>query len=201
MAIEVPAGKIFITPADLRKRYGDFDPAIFTRWQEEGKVDKIRDGLYLSGEFELRGDLDRFVIAEELYSPSYISLHSALRYYNFIPETVYQVISVTADKSVDFNYRNANYKYHHINSEAFFGYTSIEWRGGSYHMASPEKALLDLAWFEPQFADPEWLDEMRFDVDEMNEQLDWTTMLLYGEQMQSKEMMLRITSFLDVYYP
>ncbi len=68
-------------------------------------------------------------------------------------------------------------------------------------MASPEKALLDLAWFEPQFADPEWLDEMRFDVDEMNEQLDWTTMLLYGEQMQSKEMMLRITSFLDVYYP
>ncbi len=96
MAIEVPAGKIFITPADLRKRYGDFDPAIFTRWQEEGKVDKIRDGLYLSGEFELRGDLDRFVIAEELYSPSYISLHSALRYYNFIPETVYQVTSVTS---------------------------------------------------------------------------------------------------------
>ena len=40
MAIEVPAGKILITPADLRKRYGDFDPAIFTRWQEEGKVDK-----------------------------------------------------------------------------------------------------------------------------------------------------------------
>ena len=71
--LKVPKGSDFITPLQLRKRYGKYDPNVFKRWQEEGKVEKIRNGLYLNNDYELHSNTDRYKIAYELYSPSYVS--------------------------------------------------------------------------------------------------------------------------------
>ncbi|MEM1324841.1 MAG: hypothetical protein AAGI23_02745 [Bacteroidota bacterium] len=87
MALEVP-NRTFITPVDLRKRYGHFDPNVWSRWQEQEQVKKLRNGLYLNEDYNIRGQLDFFAIANRIYSPSYISLISAFRYYNLIPEIV-----------------------------------------------------------------------------------------------------------------
>lgn len=183
----------------MRLRYGDFDPNVFTRWQRDGKVKKLRNGLYLDAEFESRGEIDRFLLANALYPPSYISLHSALRYYNFIPESVYEVTSITPRKTKSVLLGNTPFSFRNVKSKLFFGFRSYEWRGEVYHIASPEKALLDLAYFYPEFEDANWLEEMRFDVDELEEQLDWSQMWSYGMMIDSKVVYQRIANLLEVY--
>ncbi len=173
MAIPVPEDTYpFVTPQLLRLRYGRFDPNIFTRWQRQGKVEKIRNGVYLDTRFEIRGDVDRFMIANQLYAPSYVSLWSAFRYYNFIPEEVFMVTSLSTRKSVEFEFHRTLLSYRTVRPELFFGYTVAAWKEGHYLIATPEKAILDLAYLEPQFNDAAWLEELRMDEFEMAELLN-----------------------------
>ncbi|MEM7572352.1 MAG: hypothetical protein AAF433_05610 [Bacteroidota bacterium] len=197
-SLEVP-DRVFITPNSLRKRYGDFDPNVFTRWQRQGKVEKIRNGLYLHGGYRLHGSLDRFCIAKQLYQPSYVSLISALRHYNIIPETVYSVTSIATRKTKSFQFRSTRYHYHQLKPELFFGYYEEKWRGQTYRIASREKALLDLAYLEPNFSDAGWLEEMRFDEDELKDGLDWDKMILYNQLFESPTVTSRIALLLNVY--
>jgi len=196
--LTLPKDRVFITPSLLRVRYGgDFDPNVFKRWQDCGEIVKIKNGLYQRTDFEMRGDLDRFLVAKNIYHPSYISLHSALRYYNIIPESVYQVTSLTTRKTKSFEFKNTTYTYRKLKEKLFFGFSPVEWRGETFNMASPEKALLDLAYLEPRFSDPEWLEEMRFDLMELNDLLDWTNMYEYADIFDSRTVRVRITSLLD----
>ena len=193
---EVP-DKLFITPADMRLRYGRYDPNVFRRWERAGKVRKIRNGLYRTGQREIQGDYDRFVQAKHIYGPSYVSLYSALRLYNFIPEAVYRVTSITTRKTNSLRVGNTSYDYQTVKPELFFGYRTEHWKGSTFYLATPEKALLDLAYLEPDFSDREWIRGMRFDYEEMQELLDWSTMFLYADQIDSRVMKLRITLLLE----
>ncbi|MCL5117388.1 MAG: hypothetical protein M1124_00985 [Candidatus Marsarchaeota archaeon] len=84
---------------------------------------------------------DDFVIATQLVEPSYISLDSALLYYNIIKQIPRNIECVTTKNS--FSYKNLGIKYHKIPESMFFGYIR-EPRGSSYIIiAEPEKALLD----------------------------------------------------------
>ena len=180
---EVP-DKPFITTADMRVRYGpDFDPNVFGRWVREGKVRKLRNGLYRSTSYEQRSSLDKYAISNRLYEPSYISTISAFRYYNFIPETVYHSTSVTPLKTTKFQVGHTWHFYRSLDANLFFGYEVYEWKEATYAIASPEKALLDFAYLEPQFADPDWVYEMRFDAFEVDELVDYDRMRHYADRM------------------
>lgn len=196
--ITLPKDRIFITPSLLRVRYGgDFDPNVFKRWQDTGEIVKIRNGLYARTDFEMRGDLDRFLVAKNLYEPSYVSLHSALKYYNIIPESVYTVTSLTTRKTQEFSFNHTTYSFQKLKQKLFFGFSPVEWRGETFLMASPEKALLDLAYFEPRFSDPDWLEEMRFDPMELRDLLRWEYMFLHAMVFDSRTVYLRITALLN----
>ncbi|MEO0789474.1 MAG: hypothetical protein AAFY36_12465 [Bacteroidota bacterium] len=197
--LEIPEGHDFITPLQLRKRYGKYDPNVFKRWQEQGKVEKIRNGLYLSSSFEHYSEVDTFKIANRLYEPSYISLLTALSHYGFIPEYVVEFQSISTRKSNKFLYGRDRFSYHKVKPELFFGYTEYHIRGGKYRLAKPEKALLDLAYLEPQFSDSAWLEEMRFDPIELAESIDWSKMFLYSHTFNSKTVDQRIGLLLNVY--
>ncbi|WP_420459105.1 type IV toxin-antitoxin system AbiEi family antitoxin domain-containing protein [Neolewinella sp.] len=195
---EVP-DKPFITTADMRVRYGpDFDPNVFGRWVREGKVRKLRNGLYLSPNMDLTSTLNHFAVANQLYKPSYISLEAALRYYNFIPETVYHTTSVTPLKTQQFRIEYTVHFYRTIDSALFFGYHLHQWKGTTYAIASPEKALLDFAYLEPQFTDVEWVEEMRFDEFEIDELVDWEIMNQYARRMGGKAILHRLQTLKKV---
>lgn len=82
-------------------------------------------------------------IANKLYEPSYISLESALSYHRVIPETVYEITSVTPKSTRRFQTLGRVFTYHTIKKSAFTGYT-LEKRGGfSFMIAEPEKAFVD----------------------------------------------------------
>ena len=200
MAVPPPEDdQIFITPASIRKRYGDFSPNTFKTWQDKDLVRKLRNGLYLNNAFEVGTRVDKFVIANELYAPSYISLYTALSYYSLIPEYVIEILSVTTNKTKQFLRKDTRYRYHTLKPELFWGYENVPWRGTTYSVAYPEKAILDLAYLEPRFSDRGWIEEMRFDRWGIMEDLNWDRMMLFSHMMQSEVVMQRIALLLDVF--
>lgn len=104
---------------------------------------RFKKGIYVVA--EERPPL--FVIANRLYSPSYISLESALSFYNMIPEVVYSVTSVTTKPTREFSTGGIDFTYSHIKKEYFTGYTPIEYRGTTVLIAEPEKTLVDYLYF------------------------------------------------------
>ena len=198
--LTLPKDRVFITPSLLRVRYGgDFDPNIFKRWQDGNQIIKIRNGLYLNKGYDIRSEVDEYCISNKLYEPSYISTYSALHYYSLIPEQVYETIAVTTRKTKRFTVRDNRYVFHHLKPELFFGYEVIPWREHAYLIASPEKALLDLAYLEPRFSEPEWLEEMRFDEDGLKNDVDWQLMYYYAFKMKSQAVTNRIATLLNTY--
>jgi len=195
-----PEEKLFLRPVDLRKRYGEgYDPNLFKRWTNEGLIEKMRNGLYRNTGYPFKGELDRFVTAGQLYGPSYISTYSALRHYNLIPEVVYGTTSLTTRKTKTFDTSRGRFQFQKVKRQMFFGFDYYEWNGGLYRIARPEKCLLDLAYLDPNFSDPEWLEEMRFDREELMMQIDIPKMAFYSKVMQSSVLFDRIDLLYKVY--
>lgn len=85
------------------------------------------------------------LIANHLYTPSYISMSTALRYYGLIPEAVYVHQSMTVKHSRSFQTPVGSYDYKYISREAFsIGVRSMHKGDYAFLIASPEKALCDL---------------------------------------------------------
>ena len=76
----------------------NFDRNNLTRWCGRGLLLKLRNQYYAFPEYLQMPDFSRYV-ANRIYSPSYISLHSALSFYGMIPEEVVQLTSVTTLKT------------------------------------------------------------------------------------------------------
>lgn len=69
---------------------------------EKGEVLRLKPGLYCLAKIYRNSHLHPFSIAGILHAPSYISLESALQYHGLIPEAVFQVTSVTSQRSRSF---------------------------------------------------------------------------------------------------
>ena len=120
------------------------------RLVREGKLLRIRRGLYVVSPKVSGQRLSEFVIANHIYGPSYISMQSALRFYGLIPEAVYSLTSVTTKVSKTFATPLGNFNYTHASDPYYpIGVTSLEEEGAYFLMATREKALCDLIVFTP----------------------------------------------------
>ena len=86
---------------------------------------------------------DDFQIANFLYSPSYVSLESALSFYGIITQFPYQITSVTLKKTKIIKALNKEFFYSHIKPELFFDYEKKE----KFLIATKEKAFFDYLYF------------------------------------------------------
>jgi len=137
--------KLF-TPLDIQRFLGRSKIAtrfLIHRLKKQGYIIRLRRGLYQLAN-EKTPDL---YIANKLYEPSYISLDFALSYYGVIPETVYEITSVTTKTTRRFNALGKIFSYRHIKKEAFTGYAPISHQGFTVFIAEPEKAFVDLNYF------------------------------------------------------
>lgn len=87
--------------------------------------------------------VSEFEIANFVYQPSYISLHSALSSYGILSQFVYSVTSITTRKTKTMVIAERDYSYSHVDQRLFWGYQKTD---GAL-IASPEKALLDSLYF------------------------------------------------------
>lgn len=88
-----------------------------------------------------------FSLANNLYSPSYVSLDSALSYYHLIPETIYSVTSITSKPTREFEVNGRLFEYRKIKKQAYTGYIPQEIEGDVVYLATPEKAVADFLYF------------------------------------------------------
>ena len=115
-------------------------------WLEKnGHIIRLKRGLYVVNPEHSEKTLSSELIANHLYSPSYVSMSSALRYYGLIPEAVYVHQSMTVKHSRSFQTPIGLYDYKQISRKAFsVGVRSVRNGDYAFMIASPEKALCDL---------------------------------------------------------
>ena len=140
-------GTIPVTTSIIESLYPELKSANkkVTWLEKQGVIIRLKRGLYVINPECSGKTLSSELIANHLYTPSYISMSTALRYYGLIPEAVYVHQSMTVKHPRSFQTPVGNYDYKHISKEAFpIGVRSMYKDNYAFLIASPEKALCDL---------------------------------------------------------
>lgn len=177
----------------------DFDRNNLTRWCRKGLLVKLRNQFYAFPEYRQVPDFSRYV-ANRMYAPSYISLHSALAFYGMIPEEVVQLTSVTTLKPAKFENLFGTFHYQSVKRVLFFGFETMTMQNGRRLLfATPEKALLDLLYLNPYYKSESDLVELRLDEDYMQNELNKERLMDYLSRMSSKTLDQKISRLIKVY--
>lgn len=104
------------------------------RFAQKGFIFALKRGLYC---FD-KNKIDELELAGQLYSPSYVSLETALNYYGVIPDIPMAVRCVTPITTKKITTSLGDFYYLKIDRKLFFGFSQTP-----FAMAFKEKALLD----------------------------------------------------------
>lgn len=112
----------------------------------------IRRGLYITGPKMDLTTPEPFLIANHLRGPSYVSLESALSYWDMIPERAYEISSVTIKTSKLYKTPIGRFNYQQLKIPYYsYGIKNIEYSPKqTVLIASPEKALCDKVVLTPK---------------------------------------------------
>lgn len=132
--------------ADIRRLFGLSQSAavkLLHRYAVNGFITRLKRGIYA-----LMDNLPpELFLAGKLYEPSYVSREFALSYHGVIPESVYEITSVTVKTTRRFEKLAKIFSYRKIKKAAFTGYVIEKQRGLSFRIADPEKAFVDTNYF------------------------------------------------------
>lgn len=114
-------------------------------WVKSGDLVQLKKGLYVLGQRISDQVPHPFLLANQLYGPSYVSLESALSFHGLIPERVYQTSSVTTRLSKTFQTDLGIFDYIQVESSYYSLGLSNQGNpnSGYFMLAKPEKALWD----------------------------------------------------------
>jgi predicted transcriptional regulator of viral defense system len=164
------AQKIF-SSGDIAKEWGDFNYVNLVNWQHKGYIVKLRNTWYAFPD-TLKMEADLYFLANRLRTPSYISLETALRFYNWIPENVFSITSVTSAKPAKWHTPVGHFSYRSVQPRLFFGYEPVERQSTIFNIADPEKTLLDLLYFKPRLVEAADFQGLRLNREEIGGRLD-----------------------------
>ena len=143
-ASKIKGKKLYIFNAnDIRSLFGVSavaTSALLHRYKKQGFILQLKKGFYVFPD-TLPPDV---YVASKLYTPSYISLEFALSYHGIIPETVYEITSVTTKATRRFEALGKVFSYRKIKKIAYTGYEIQKQKGLSFNIANAEKAFVDL---------------------------------------------------------
>ena len=167
--------------------FPNFDRTNLLRWVNKGYITKLRNEHYAFSECKQIPDF-QLLIANKIYKPSYISLHSAMSFYGMIPEMVVQTTSVSTLKTARFTNSFGEFSYNNIKEELFFGYEPKVLKDNrSILFATPEKALLDLLYLYPFYNSPDEIENLRLDDYFMKEEIDIDRLKNYLKVFNNKD--------------
>jgi predicted transcriptional regulator of viral defense system len=171
---------------DAKKHFPGFDRKRLTEWQQKGYVQKIVRGHYVFNDVK-KDFAFWWLVANCIYSPSYVSLQSALYYYDFIPEAVFQVTSITTKRTRKLEALQKRFLYRNCKPACYFGYTLIPFSQGHHiRVAEPEKAILDLLYLEPSIGNQEDFEAWRFNRQVIEETINCSLMEQYAKLMNNQ---------------
>lgn len=141
--------------------------ALVHRAVRHQEVLRLKPGLYCLSQGYRRTHPHPFIIAAALHSPSHISLESAMSFHQLIPEAVYQVSSVTVQRSRSFENPLGIFTFYRVPSDHPRAGVRAEKLGSDAwaFVASPLRAIADLVYLRKEIS---WnRDGRRFLIDSM----------------------------------
>lgn len=186
----------------IRLLYPDFNSDNLLNWQKKGFIFKLRNIWYCFKEFTTITDFN-YLVANIIYTPSYISHQEALMFYGLIPEHIVDSTSITTKKTAGFICLNRRYKYYSISPKYFFGYElkemSVNGIIRNFLIADKEKAILDFLYIYEFYNNEQDISEIRFNENLLVNEVDWSKMDKYLERFNNKSLRKKIKLIQKVY--
>ena len=192
---------ICFTGEQVRLWKPDFCRDNFTRWIVSGEILRLKRNLYTFPDY-LQVPDSALYFANRIYSPSYISLHTALHFHGVIPEEVVQFTSVSTLKTAFFQNAFGSYTYHHISPNYMFGFELKKAERNEtfvIQIATPEKAIIDLLHIYPEYKTTEDMLNLRLDEYFMESELNQEKMLDYAKRIHSPTLLKRVNLLREAY--
>jgi predicted transcriptional regulator of viral defense system len=184
---------------DILKWNSAFDSRRLVEWQDKGYIKKIVNRWYMFSNQKRSLQLD-FLVANRIYSPSYISFHSAWAFYGLIPEGVYAITSAASLKTNTFNTDVGTFTYRHIKPSLMFGYRLVEVEGSHQcKIAEPEKLLLDHLYLHAELKSIEDFESIRLNQTLLKEKINPTKLAGYLSLFNNRALEKRVKAFIKTY--
>ena len=161
-------------------------------WLEKGYIIRLRRDRYMFSDTDISGSR-LFYVANRIYSPSYLSLETALSYYGFIPETVYSITSVTTRKTNEFENTFGKFTYRTLNSNLFWGYDIVQ----NFQIAEVEKCILDYFYLNPNIENESDFIELRFNGEDFLKRYSKEKFIKYLKVFDNKALNNRVGKFME----
>lgn len=170
-----------------------------SQWQGQGRILRLKRGLYMLGTQECRMPVSKLLIANQLISPSYVSTDYALSFYGLIPEKTEELTCVTPRKTSLFQNGMGVFRYQHVKPNCFTGFIASEDENHfPIWLAEPEKALVDFFYLNlssiPKYSKDVFVEFYRF---QNMENLNQRKLAQYTELFHTKKLKKIIRLFIE----
>ena len=197
------SGNPFFELRELRSLAPESDSQLMnqlSQWVKQEKLVRLRKGKYLLSSTYRKFTPSTYYISNYLYRPSYVSLATALQFYDLIPEAVAPVQAITTRHGREWTNELGRFEYRKIKQERFWGYRE-EVLGkipaqNRFLVARPEKAILDLMYIQNGEWTKERIIEMRF---QSLESLNFDRFQEYSERFNSPKIKRAARRFVELY--
>ncbi|MFH0841637.1 MAG: hypothetical protein V1903_03350 [Bacteroidota bacterium] len=191
---------------DVEKQFPSMNLMNLVRWQKKGYISRLRNRWYVFNDTESRENVE-WLAANLIYAPSYISLHTALSWYNLIPEMIAVTTSVTTLKTSKFSTPLGNFDYHSFKPDLFgFGYQlenmdscrAEKGQSRKIMVATPQKAILDFFYINSFYNSEHDFIDLRLNDSELSKYVN-DDFYQYMEKYQNKALERKIRLMTKTY--
>ena len=182
---------------DVRKLDPGFHRQQLNYWHNQGYIKPLAGGYYILADQAI-DEMVLFMVANKIYEPSYISLESALAYYEIIPETVLGVTSVSSRKTKQYDTDWGVFSYRSVKPQYMIGYQVIDNSPGKkFKIACLEKALLDYLYLHSDIQSIADFEELRWNRTRLHGLLDHSIFTRYVSIFDKRALENRVNQFLE----
>lgn len=182
---------------DVRKLNPNFRRQQLSYWLNQGYIQPLAGDYYALADRAM-DEAYLFMVANKIYEPSYVSLESALAYYEVIPETVLGVTSVSSRKTKQYESRWGVFSYRSIKPQTMIGYQVIETNPGKrFKIASLEKAILDYLYLNSEINSIADFEGLRWNQVQLNRLLDHSIFSKYLAIYDKRALENRADKFME----
>jgi predicted transcriptional regulator of viral defense system len=182
---------------DVRKLDPGFHRQQLNYWHNQGYIKPLAGGYYILANRAM-DEMVLFMVANKIYEPSYVSLESALAYYEIIPETVLGVTSISSRKTRQYESARGVFSYRSVKPQYMIGYQVIENKPGiKFKIACLEKALLDYLYLNSEVQSLADFEELRWNRTQLLGLLDHSIFTRYVKLFDKRALENRVNQFLE----
>jgi predicted transcriptional regulator of viral defense system len=182
---------------DVRKLDPGFHRQQLYYWHNQGYIKPLAGGYYILADRAM-DEMMLFMVANKIYEPSYVSLESALAYYEVIPETVLGVTSISSRKTKQYESTWGVFSYRSVKPQYMIGYQVIETSLGiKFKIAYLEKAILDYLYLHSEIRSIVDFEELRWNRTQLLGLLDHSMFTRYVNLFDKRALENRVNQFME----